>query len=276
MKRLIPFSLIVLLLAGFTHRPLNWVAIGDSITYLNDHPDETKNRISKGYLTDVTEKLAYLRCNNQGRNGWTVQRFARKIDSLGIPVGDVYTVFLGTNDWWRGVPVGRWGDYQKCTGDSTVYGSFRILLDKLRRLNPAAPIILVTPMPRADFVYISNYKNNAWGSYKEKEGQTLEQVAEAVINIARNEHLRFVDLYHDRRLAIPRLVRYKRLKDPQSGTYRDYPYPAYTSIPFDPSTDEYPYPEAAAEMTFDGLHPSDRGNAEIARRLTKVLKVVSK
>jgi lysophospholipase L1-like esterase len=270
------FLLPILLLAGFTHRPLNWVAIGDSITYLNDHPDETNNRVSKGYLTDVTEKLSYFHCNNQGRNGWTVQRFARKIDSLNIPVGDVYTVFLGTNDWWHGIPVGSWDDYQRGTGDSTVYGSFRILLDKLRSLNPTAPTILVTPMPRADFVYINNHKNNAWGCYKAKEGQTLEQVAEAVIDIARREHLRFVDLYHDRRLAISRLVRYKRLKDPQSGTYRDYPYPAYTSIPFDPATDEYPYPEAAMEMTFDGLHPSDRGNVEIAGRLAKVLKGVTK
>ena len=275
MKKVIPLSILLLLLAGFTHRPLTWVAIGDSITYLNDHPDETKNRITRGYLTDVTEKLAYLHCINQGRNGWTVQRFARMIDTLNIPVGDIYTVFLGTNDWWHGVPIGAWDDYQNSTGDSTVYGSFRILMNKLRSLNPAAPIILVTPMPRADFVYIDNYKNNAWGSYKAKEGQTLEQVAAAVIDIARHEHLRFVDLYHDGRLAIPRLVHYKRLKDPQSGTYREYPYPAYTSIPFDPSTDEYPYPEAAMEMTFDGLHPSDRGNAEIARRLTKVLKRVS-
>jgi len=270
------FLLPILLLAGFTHRPLNWVAIGDSITYLNDHPDETNNRVSKGYLTDVTEKLSYFHCNNQGRNGWTVQRFARKIDSLNIPVGDVYTVFLGTNDWWHGIPVGSWDDYQRGTGDSTVYGSFRILLDKLRSLNPTAPTILVTPMPRADFVYINNHKNNAWGCYKAKEGQTLEQVAEAVIDIARREHLRFLDLDHDRRLAISRLVRYKRLKDPQSGTYRDYPYPAYTSIPFDPATDEYPYPEAAMEMTFDGLHPSDRGNVEIAGRLAKVLKGVTK
>src|SRR5580692_9196834 len=264
MERLITFCFIVLLLAGFTHRPQNWVAIGDSITYLNDHPDETMNRMSKGYLTDVTEKLAYLRCNNQGRNGWTVQRFARKIDSLGIPVGDVYTVFLGTNDWWRGVPVGRWDDYQKGTGDSTVYGSFRVLLDKLRSLNSAAPIILVTPMPRADFVYINNYRNNAWGSYKAKQGQTLEQVAEAVMDIARHENLRCIDLYHDRRLAIPRLIQYKRLKNPQTGAYHEYSYPAYTAIPFNPATDEYPYPEDAAGMTFDGLHPSDRGNAEIA------------
>lgn len=259
-------------MAGFTHRPLNWVAIGDSITYLNDHREETKNRISKGYLTDVTEKLPYLHYDNQGRNGWTVQRFAQMIDSLNIPVGDIYSVFLGTNDWWRGVPVGTWADYQQGTGDSTIYGSFRIVMNKLRSLNPAAPIVLVTPMPRADFVYINDPTNNAWGSYQAKKGQTLGQVADAVLDIARHEQLRCVDLYHDRRLTIRRLVRYKRLKDPQTGAYRDYDYPGYTRIPFNPATDEYPYPEAAIAMTFDGLHPSDSGNAEIARKLTRALK----
>jgi lysophospholipase L1-like esterase len=272
MKKVSSLSIFFLFLAGFSHRPLNWVAIGDSITYLNDHPDETKNRISKGYLTDVTEKLPYLHCINQGRNGWTIQRFARKIDSLNIPVGDIYTVFLGTNDWWHGVPIGTWDDYRNGTGDSTIYGSFRILVNKIRSLNPAAPIVLVTPMQRADFVYIGDYKNNAWGSYKEKKGQTLGQVAGAVIDIAQHEQLRCVDLYHDRRLAVRRLIHYKRLKDPQTGAYRDYPYPAYTSIPFDPATDEYPYPESAIEMTFDGLHPSDRGNIEIAKKLTRELK----
>ena len=169
-------------------------------------------------------------------------------------------------------PIGRLDDYQSETGDSTVYGSFRILINKLRSLNSAAPIVLITPMPRADFVYINNYKNNAWGSYKAKEGQTLEQVAKAVMDIARHENLRCIDLYHDRRLAIPRLIRYKRLKDLQTGAYHEYSYPAYTTIPFDPSTDEYPYPEEAVGMTFDGLHPSDRGNAEIAKKVSKILK----
>src|SRR5579863_8950422 len=272
MKRWISFAVIGFFLTGFSHRPLNWVAIGDSITYLNDHPDETKNRVHKGYLTDVTEKLPYLHYDNQGRNGWTIQRFARMIDSLNIPVGDIYTVFLGTNDWWHGVPIGSLNDYRYETGDSTVYGSFRILIKKLRSLNTAAPIILITPMPRADFVYINNYKNNAWGSYKSKEGQTLQDVADAVINIARLENLRYVDLYHDRRLEIPRLIHFKHLKDPQTGAYRDYPYPAYTTIPFDPAADAYPYPEEAIGMTFDGLHPSDRGNLEISKKVAKILK----
>lgn len=264
------------MLSGFQHRPMVWVAVGDSITYLNDHLDETKHRVHKGYLTDVTETFPYLQYRNQGRNGWTVQGFAEYIDSLNIPAGDIYTVFLGTNDWWHGTPLGTWNDYQKATGDSTIYGSFRILLDKLHRLNAAAPVVLITPMQRADFVYINDPTNNAWGSYKARNGITLEQVANAVVNIGRHEHMPVIDLYHDRNLDLRRLVHYKRLKDPQTGVYRDYAYPAYTRIPFHPATDQYPYPIGATEMTFDGLHPSDEGNAEIARRLIPELKRLSK
>ena len=265
---------LIFIFTSFAHKPITWVAIGDSITYLNDHPDETKNRLTKGYLTDVVEKLPYIHYSNQGHNGWTTTNFARTWDKLNIPVGDVYTVFLGTNDWWHSHRLGSWDDYVNNTGDSTIYGCFRVIMDKLHALNSAAPIILITPMPRADFVYINNPKNNAWGSYKARDGQTLGQVADAVINIAAHEHLRVVDLYHEKKLAVPRLVHYKRLQDPQTGEYHNYPYPAYTTMPFDPAQSEYAYPPDAIGMTFDGLHPSDQGCAVIARDLIKVLKKI--
>jgi lysophospholipase L1-like esterase len=261
-----------LVFMSFTHRPMTWVAIGDSITYLNDHPDETRQRISRGYLTDVVGHLPYMHYVNQGRNGWTTQNFARNINKLDIPVGDIYTVFLGTNDWWHGNRVGSWGDFEGSTGDSTIYGCMRIILNKIRSLNPAAAIILITPMPRTDFVSLNDAKNNATGSYKEKDGQTLGQVAAAIIDIGKHEGLRVVDLYHEKKLAIPRLVHFKRLKDPQTGGYRDYKYPEYVGIPFDPVADEYPYPVEAMEMTYDGLHPSDKAHMLIARRLIKVLR----
>ncbi|HXD79746.1 MAG TPA: SGNH/GDSL hydrolase family protein [Puia sp.] len=267
MKRILFFALMIPILTGFQHRPVVWVAVGDSITYLNDHPDETKFRIHKGYLTDVTEKIPWLQYRNQGRNGWTVQRFATEIDSLHIPAGDVYTVFLGTNDWWHGTPLGTWGDYEDRTGAGTVYGSFRILIDKLHQLNAAAPIILITPMQRGDFVYINDPNNNAWGSYRSKDGQSLQQVANAVMDIGRREHLDVVDLYDDSRLSMQRLVHYKRLVDPGTGKYRDYSFPAYTTIPYHPATDAYPYPAGAMDMTFDGLHPSDKGHEEIAKKI---------
>jgi lysophospholipase L1-like esterase len=216
--------------------------------------------------------LPYVHYNNQGRNGWTTTNFAQRWDKLNIPVGDVYTIFLGTNDWWHSHRLGTWADFEQSTGDSTIYGCFRVILDKLHVLNSNAPIILITPMPRVDFVSINNFKNNAYGSYKEKDGQTLEQVANAIVDIANREHLRVVDLYHDKALAVEHLVHFKRLRDSATGQYRDYPWPDYTHVPFNPVTDAYPYPFEAVDMTFDGLHPSEKGDEEIAKKVARELK----
>jgi lysophospholipase L1-like esterase len=263
---------LIVFISAVSPQPRTWVAIGDSITYLNDHPDETDHRVTKGYMTRVVEKLPDLHYINQGHNGWTAGRIARQIDTLGLVSADIYSIFLGTNDWWSGRPLGRFADYEQQTGNSTVYGSFRIIIDKLRSLNPRARILLITPMQRADFVYLFNRQNNAHGSYRPKNGQTLESFAVAIDSIGRYEHLDVLDLYHTRSLGVEKLVKYKRLKDPQTGVYRNYPYPQFIDVPFDAKTDAYPYPTGSIAKTYDGLHPSDKGNSIISRKLIEILK----
>ncbi|OZI07405.1 GDSL family lipase [Siphonobacter sp. BAB-5385] len=267
MKKLLCLVSILFVCGGSAPRNLSWLALGDSITYLNDHTDETQHRISKGYLTLITERHPRIHYINQGHNGWSAVQIAQKIESLGLVKADVYTVFLGTNDWWQGKALGTLTDYEQHTGAETIYGSFRIILDKFKQLNASARVILITPMQRVDFVYINNFKNQAYGSYQEKNGQRLEQVVEAINQIGKLEKYPVVDLYHDSDLALEKLVRFKRLKDPQTGQYRDYPYPDFIGVPFNPDTDEYPYPKEAAALTYDGLHPSDAGYEIIADRL---------
>ncbi|MEP6468084.1 MAG: SGNH/GDSL hydrolase family protein, partial [Parafilimonas sp.] len=138
--------------------------------------------------------------------------------------------------------------------------------------NKDAKIILITPMQRVDFVYINDMKNNAWGSYKEKSGQTLASFAAAIKSIAAYEHFDVIDLYNEKGMGLKELVNYKRLKDPQTGGYKNYPYPSFINIPFNPETDEYPYPPGAMNVTFDGLHPSDKGFQIIANLLVKIMK----
>ena len=272
---MIKWILLLVLITGissFAPKPLSWVAIGDSITYLNDHTNETGNRVTKGYMTRVAEQLPNISFINQGHNGWTSAGIAKAIDSLGLVKADVYSVFLGTNDWWHGVPVGSMQNYLDNTGNGTVYGSFRIIINKLHALNKSAKIILITPMQRSDFVYINNKKNNAWGSYKPKNGQDLKEVVAAIDSIGHYEHAEVVDLYHKKGMSVENLVKFKRLKDPQTGEYKNFSYPAYTNIPFDPEKDEYPYPPDAIDITYDGLHPSDKGYAMIADLLVEILK----
>jgi hypothetical protein len=157
---------------------------------------------------------------NQGHNGWTSGGIADNIESLGIIPADVYSVFLGTNDWWQGRPIGTIDDYRNQTGNQTFYGSFAIIINKLRSLNKDAKIILITPLQRVDFVYIHDKTNNAWGSYKDKNGQSLEMFANALINIAEPEHCKLVDLYHKSGINYNNLIKFKRLKDPAPAIIR--------------------------------------------------------
>jgi lysophospholipase L1-like esterase len=271
-RKIIGFAIITLIFLSFRKNDLSWVAIGDSITYLNEHADETSNRITKGYMTRVVEKLPNIHYVNQGHNGWTSGEIAKEFDNLGVAKADVYSVFLGTNDWWRGRPLGTMKDYREDTGNETVYGSFRIIVNKLRGLNPNAHIIMITPMQRVDFVSLGDMKNNAWGSYKAKNGQMLEQFAKAVDSISEYDHFDLIDLYHAKGLDLKHLVKYKRLRDPSNHNYKNYPYPSFIDVPFDPEKDEYPYPVDAIDMTYDGLHPSDKAYEKIAKMLIKVMK----
>lgn len=273
MKKIAFLLIAAACIYGFTQKEITWVAIGDSITYLNDHQDETGNRLKKGYLTRTAKKIPGLKYINQGHNGWTSGGIAKEIENLGIIKADIYTVFLGTNDWWQGRPAGELSDYQNNTGNYTVFGSFRIITDKLRSLNNDARIILITPMQRSDFVYINDMTNNAYGSYKEKNNQSLAQIADAIKAIGKLEHFPVIDLYYKSGMTQKNLIKFKRLEDPvNDGLYKNYRYPDFTNIPFDPKQNEYTYPPEAADMTYDGLHPSDKGCEVIAKMLAKAIK----
>jgi len=271
MKKIVVLMAVVYLAGSFKQKGITWVAIGDSITYLNEHKGETGDRVTKGYLTRVTEQLPAVHYINQGHNGWTSGDIADSIDVLGLVKADIYSVFLGTNDWWYGRNLGIFSDYTGNKGNGTVYGSFRIIINKIRTLNPAAKIILITPMQRVDFVSIYDMTNNAYGSYREKKGQLLEQFAKAVDSIGKYEKIQVVDLFHTPGMGLKSLVRFKRLRDPKTQEYKNYKYPDFIDVPFNPGKDKYPYPPAAAGITFDGLHPSDKGYKIISGLLVKAI-----
>ncbi len=107
---------------------------------------------------------------------------------------------------------------------------------------------------------------------RKKRDQSLAAFAAAIDSIAQYERCKVVDLYNKSGITVSNAVRYKRLKDPKTSAYKNYGYPAYTSIPFNADSDDYPYPADAIGTTYDGLHPSDKGCAIIAAMLVKVLK----
>ena len=79
-------------------------------------------------------------------------------------------------------------------------------------------------------------------------------------------------MFHQKGMGLSDLVKFKRLKNPKTGEYHNYSYPGFIDIPFNPDTDEYPYPAESIAITYDGLHPSDKGYTMIADKLIKILK----
>jgi len=274
MKKLIVLAALFIVLTSLKQKKeLTWMAIGDSITYHNNHIGDTKGRVTKGYMDDVVEKLPYIHYANHGYPGWSVKGIADAFDKLGIVKADVYTVFLGTNDWWVNLPTGTFDDYKNNTGSATSYGAYRIIIDKIRALNSSAKIILITPLQRTDYVDANNQFSIIHGQYKpSNSGHMLSEYADVVKTIAKAENLELVDLYYKSGITMQNAVKYKRLKDPQTGEYKNYSYPEYIDKPFDPKTDEYPYPMDAMNFAYDGLHPTDKGHQKIADMLVKIMK----
>jgi len=274
MKRLFLLTVFILLSAFvIPKKEITWVAIGDSITYHNGKPWATRNRLTHGYMDDVVEKLPYIHFTNQGYGGWTAKTMADNIEKIGTTKADIYTILLGTNDWWTGLPIGILDDYSNNTGNGTVYGAYRTIINKLRSLNSNANIILLTPMQRTDFVDVNDSTSIIYGCYKaNKTGHFLSEYADVIKNIAKTENFKLVDLYYKSGITVQNAVKFRRLKDPKTGEYKNCTYPQYVGMPYNPRADDYPYPLDAIDMTYDGLHPSDKGHKVIADMLVKVMR----
>ena len=246
---------------------VHWCAIGDSFTYLNDHLDETGFRVHKGYLTRTCERFVNLQVQNLGING------SRTGDWLTAPLAaaDVYTVLLGTNDWFAEVPLGITEDFSM-RREGSILGNLGCLIGRLRETAPSAPVLVMTPVERGDFVYLFDADNHAHGSYAPCAGRMLSEVAAGIAAACRAAGISVLDLHEKTGITPENAVRFKRVRTPEG--YRDLPYPAYLGIPVRFGEDENPYPPQAQDYTYDGLHPSDKGNEVIAALLAAELEEI--
>lgn len=252
-------------------RKIKWCAIGDSFTYLNDHLDETGNRVKKGYLTRTIEKLPFkVELVNLGINGSATCDWVNRE----LVEADLYTVLLGTNDWFsRHTPIGTEQDFLTAK-EGTILGNIGIIIKNIHRYNPEAKIIVMNPVERGDFVYLFDYSNNAHGSYMPENGVWLKDIAEKIVENVKGKNIFTLDLHELSGFNVEKAVYFKRVK--KDGNYECLQYPEYTDILFNPVIEEYPYPISAARLTYDGLHPTDEGNEIIADLLAEEIEKIYK
>lgn len=214
---------------------INWCAIGDSFTYLNDHLDETDYRVTKGYLTRVCEKIPGLQYRNIGINGSATEDWLE----VEIPEADFYTILLGTNDWAHEIPLGSEANFRE-KRSGTILGNLAVILEKVRSVSPQAG------------------------------GQWLKDIAMGIYDICVKNGIDVLDLYHLSGFTQENLMRFKRVKTVNG--YEELSYPDYTDYGENYMEGEQPYPPEAIGMTYDGLHPSDMGNEIIAKCLAEKIR----
>ena len=162
-----------------------WCSLGTSITWYNAHVDNARGRFTRAYQDRVLDVLRFKGFINRGVNGGVVAAQHNRISKA-----DYYTIEHGVNDWGQNVKPGTFADYVNNTSNRTFYANYRILIDQIRAINPAAKIILCTPR-----------KSYGFGTYlppKEtlpKNGVYLREFAEAVRAIAKKEGFVVADFY---------------------------------------------------------------------------------
>lgn len=165
--------------------PGKWCSLGTSITWYNDNVKTGGGRFSRGYQDCVRDVLAFDAFSNRGVNGGVVESQFNALEKA-----DWYTIEHGINDWGHSVRPGTIEDYVSNASNRTFAANYRILIDRIRALNPDAKIILCTPRRGYGFgTYLPKR------STEPKNGIYLEDYAKVVREIAAHEGFPVADFF---------------------------------------------------------------------------------
>ena len=256
-KRLSLLAVMVILSMGamaqysYTH-PWNKKRVayfGDSIT---DPRNNGSRRKYWNFLQDWLGITPYVYAVS-GRQWNDIPRQADKLQAEHGDSVDAILIFIGTNDYNNGVPIGQWYEEKDeqvmyghgqpkqlvnrkrryMTMDKDTYrGRINIALDKVKRMYPEKQVVLLTPIHRAQFH--ANEKN--WQipeDYTNQCGIYLEEYINAVKEAGNIWAVPVIDL------------------NAVSGLY--------------PMMDEHA--QYFHNSDTDRLHPNDKGHERIARTL---------
>ena len=176
---------------------------GKRVAYFGDSITDPRNNGSKkkywGFLEDWLGITPYV-YGVSGRQWNDIPRQAQKLQEEHGDSVDAILIFIGTNDYNAGVPIGEWfterpekvmaGIHEPkhlvdrrhrypVMSDSTYRGRINKALDCVKRMYPRKQIVLLTPIHRAEFY--ANEKN--WQpreDYTNQCGEYIDAYVESV------------------------------------------------------------------------------------------------
>jgi len=177
---------------------------GKRVAYLGDSITDPNNKGAKkkywSWLQDWLQITPYV-YGVSGKQWDDIPRQANKLKDEHGNDFDAILIFMGTNDYNRGIPLGEWWDEREtmveyghggqakqmvarrqrtpAKTNETYRGRINIALDSLKRMFPDKQIVLLTPIHRSDFH--ANDKN--WQcdeSYTNRCGLYIDEYINAV------------------------------------------------------------------------------------------------
>ncbi len=226
------------------------------VAYLGDSITDPRNKGSKlkywNFLQDWLGISPYVYAKS-GRQWDDIPRQADLLQKEHGDSVDAILIFIGTNDYNNGVPIGEWYDVKKeqvmyghgqpktlvnrdrrymRMDQKTYRGRINIALEKVKHMYPTKQIVLLTPIHRAGFY--ANEKNwQCTEDYTNQCGIYLEEYINSVKEAGNIWAVPVVDL------------------NAVSGLY--------------PMMDEHA--QYFHNSATDRLHPNDKGHKRIARTL---------
>lgn len=207
--------LIVLPIAGQTTFSHPWM--GKRVAYLGDSVTDPKNKAAQKkywqYLQDWLHITPYVYAVS-GKQWNDIPRQANLLKKEHANNFDAILIFMGTNDYNAGIPIGEWYTEQEETviagihelkhevirkriypiKDANTYrGRINIALDSLKRMFPNKQIILLTPIHRAGF-YPNDKNWQPTEDYTNKCGEYISRYVESVKEAANIWSVPVIDL----------------------------------------------------------------------------------
>ena len=143
-----------------------------------------------------------------------------------IPVADLICIFMGTNDYGHGTPMGQFA-WDTADTDTSFYSALRKTFSTLKNKYPLAQIVWFTPLHRKSLI-VDWQTQSVTDDTPNAQGLTLRDYVNTIKEVAAEYSVSVVDLYSQCKLN-PRLAPYVN------------------------------------QYMSDGLHPNSAGHKEIAK-----------
>lgn len=259
--------------------------IGDSFTYNNNHfyNKDGVQTYTKGYISRIIGNLPFLHYYNCGRDGRRYVDWGNGGQAYELPMTDIYTILLGTNDWNNPstykISVGDDINFENPTEDGidyTIMGNLRKLLNRIYEKNKKAKVLIFNPVERVKFVFVNDKTNTQPGGWATNTPakMTLKDYSLAIYNTIKDldfankyptMEVKAINLYEESNFTFYNIMKYievNGIKKVYSDSINDG---------YDGNTNNYPYPKLSEGYMYDGLHPNDAGNEVISSIMTKYI-----